>query len=154
MKKSSVARTDRRLKKKAFIKENQTMLKTNKCWDELHLLHAGTVALLFSTKNITPLLRDEKALAKVNKEEVLQLANLIARDLELYKNKIDAIYAKHSKRTGGSDDPDTLFECIDISQEYMALTDSFSMVVAPNIDRILNIFEEIPAEITEDTNNV
>lgn len=160
MKKCSPARINRRLQKKEFIKENKTMLKTNKCWDELHMLHAGTVALLFSTKNITPLLRNEEAMAKLNRDEINQIVSLITKDLEHYKNRIDAIYLKHQKKSGGSDDPNILFECIGYSQEYIAISESFNMIVAPNIDRILTMFEEVnkvkdvadieaPAEVAE-----
>lgn len=147
MKKSSRARIERRLAKKKFKKENSNMLNNNKCWDELEMLHAGVVGLLYSTKNITPLLRNEEIMKRIDSKEAMKISQIIANDLIHYKDRCDAIHNKHAGKSGGSDNPDVIFETIMIGQEYMDLTESFQMVVTPNIDRILAMASAVADEI-------
>lgn len=137
MKTPSKARIERRLAKKKFKKENGNMLKHNKCWDELEMLHAASAGLLYSTNNITPILRNEEILSKVDASEMVSISKVIANDLSLYKTKLENIYAKHSGKVGGSDDPDDILTTIMIGQEYIELSDSFQNIVSPNIDKIL-----------------
>lgn len=152
MKKDSTTRIERRLAKKKFKKENKNMLKRNKCWDELEMLHAATVGLLYSTKNITPLLRSEEIMSKIDSKEAVKISQVIANDLTHYKEKIEVIHNKHKNKTGGSDDPDVLMECIMIGQEYMELSDSFQRVVSPNIDRLLEMAASV-ADADSKTNS-
>lgn len=147
MKKSSQARIERRLAKKKFKKENKTMLENNKCWDELEMLHAGVVGLFYSTKNITPLLRNEEIMKRIDAKEAMKISQIIANDLIYYKTRCEAIHNKHSGKSGGSDDPDVIFETIMIGQEYMELSESFQMVVTPNIDRILQMAAAVADEV-------
>lgn len=149
MKKCSQVRIKRRLAKKKFKKENRTMLKTNKCWDELEMLHATTAGLFFSTKNITPILRNDALVEKMGKVEVARIASVINSDLGHYKNELEKIHQRHAGKMGGSDDPDTLFETVMIGQKYSELVDSFNLVVTPNLDRLLNMAAQAAAEMED-----
>lgn len=143
MKKDSTTRIERRLAKKKFKKENKTMLKTNKCWDELEMLHASTVGLLFSTQNITPLLRNGELISKMDSKEALRISQVISKDLIYFKEKLESVYNKHKDKKGGSENPDVLFQCIMIGQEYIEISDSFNRIVTPNIDRLLAMAAEV-----------
>lgn len=137
MKTTSVARNQRRMKKKQIKKEQTNILKTNKCWDELELLHGATVGLFFSTKEIVPILKDEKLMSLMeDRQDIENTAECIAKDISSLKDNLIAINAKHRGKTGGTRNEDQLLEAAMIGQEYIDVAETFNSIVTPNIMKI------------------
>lgn len=143
MKKCSDARIKRRLEKKKLRKEtNNNLLTNNKCWDELEMMAGAVVGALFTTKEITPILRNEELVDKMGREEVTTLSRVIANDINSLKNRVMETHEKHKDKTGGSSNIDEIMESLLIGDEYREITEAYSNVVLPNITRILDMAKE------------
>jgi len=70
-----------------------------------------------------------------------ELLRILGRDTQTYAERFRTIYAKHSSRRGNSVDPDDLFRSIGISQEYIALMQSYESVVMANMEEALTLLE-------------
>lgn len=143
MKKCSDARIKRRLEKKKMKKEtSNNLLNNNKCWDELEMMAGAVVGALFTTKEITPILKNEELVNKMGRDEVTTLSRVIANDINSLKNRVMETYEKHKDKTGGSSNIDEIMESLLIGDEYREITEAYSNVVLPNITRILNMAKD------------
>lgn len=122
------------------------------CWDELKGLHRYCVELLSTPAPIATALSNRDIVSKCKDAGVLvHDARLLKQDMEVYSQRLQAILASHSDKSGGTDDPDQLMEALDIGEQYQQWIDSFQSVVVPTVQAIsANLLNAEEIESDED----
>lgn len=110
-------------------------------WDDLIRLHAECQALSVTPSQVLPLLKDQEALSQVKDTSTLvQQASVLQKDVMEYKTRLEAIYSKHSQRTGSTQSPDELMYVLTLGEEYQEWMHSYQSVVIPVVQTILEHF--------------
>lgn len=112
-------------------------------WDDLSRLYMQCQALSTSPSQVLPLLKDSEQLAKVKDIHALkQQSEVLRKDAEAYKTRLENIQAKHAGRSGSTENPDELMFVLALGEEYQEWLHSYQSVVLPTVQNILQLFTE------------
>lgn len=120
--------------------------KNDRVYDWLHDIAANVRTYLQAPAALLPFTGDKRLIDALEKngktQRMCDLLKILGRDAQTYANRFRAIYDKHSQRRGNSVNPDDLFTSINISQEYIALMQSYEQVVMANMEEALGLLED------------
>ena len=107
-------------------------------WNDLRRLNLECHALFVQPSRVLPLLRDQSLLEKVDDiHGLLEKAKILNNDIGQFRTRLEEISRKHQNRSGSSESPDDLMECLAIGEEYQAWIADYQNVVQPLITDIL-----------------
>ena len=113
----------------------------NTCWNDLNLIYSqcselmsrhSYISQLSQNQALWPFLTDAAA--------VTSNLNILTRDLNDLTGRLSAINGKHYGKTGGSEDPNVIMNCIQIYEEYTEFMNTHESVVMPTIAALLDAF--------------
>lgn len=114
-------------------------------WEELQQcadLCRGRFEVL---SQVQPLLDDVTASELMpNMEEIRNRVSIIERDIATYRSQLERIAAQHANRSGICASPDQLMLMVKIAEQYESWGQSFDGVVLPNVDFIINAYQNCP----------
>lgn len=134
-----------RAQRRALAKEERSKgIKTMKqnnivaCWDDLNNIYGQCVALLQQHDYLGQLVENAALIACVADINTFN-TNLeqLATDLVTFTNDLASLYALHSGRTGGSDNPDVLLAATSIHENYISWMTKHDAVVLPTLNYLL-----------------
>lgn len=116
-------------------------------WEDLENIYAEMARYCLVPTQLAPLLTNREACSRLaDLHSVVQLAEMVSRDVERFSQRLLAIRNKHRGRTGPATDADDGIYQIVISEEYLSWQESFNAVVMPNVMFIQEQFANIPSE--------
>lgn len=129
----------------ALAEQGLRHAKNDRVYDWLREVASNVRSYLQAPAALLPFTGDKRlitALETAGKtERMCELLKILGRDALTYAERFRAIYDKHSQRRGNSVNPDDLITSISISQEYIALMQSYEQVVMTNMEEALTLFE-------------
>ena len=118
-------------------------LANNTCWDDLKETYLSMVQLISQHANISQLAARKDLIELIEDKETLTMnIKSLARDLTAMSTELAGIYALHSDKTGGSEDPDIVFSTINIYEHYRLFMEKHDSVVMPTVLYILEQFQQ------------
>ena len=144
-----------KMHKRVINSSQAAYVKKNKVWDDLthhrngliQNLHTGQTAIVGIIESV---LSDDKYAPFITQaEELIRSINLFRQDIAENTARLDAIYAKHSSRTGGTTDPDEFIQCIAINGEYADAADVYMSTVNPRITAISATLDKIVSDFNK-----
>lgn len=115
----------------------------NKLWDDLNQLYLECCAVTTSPAAVLPLVKSELVQEIDDQEDLKETLTILTRDAKEYSEKLKAIKAKHDGKTGKVHDVDDVIIAYGIGEEYQQWLQSYQVVVLPNSNKILGMFEEV-----------
>lgn len=120
----------------------EKQLQDNKCWDELNRIYESARVMLYQHTSIHALASNQQLQRCLeNPSSTANSIKILSKDLMSLNEQLCAIYAKHQGKTGGSQDPDEVWQSIIIGQEYAQLMETHTTVVQPTAFKILEDFQ-------------
>lgn len=110
--------------------------KSSFTWDDLAGLSAGIHEKMQTALMTRELVASVDISQHPAAEKIQQTVVCIERDVAAYRERMASIAKLHEGRTGMMKNPDEMFACIDISQRYFELNDSFDQVVLVNVNYV------------------
>ncbi len=121
----------------------------NTGWDDLMRIYYETQAISTVPGAVLPLLKDPKALAQVEDVALLErLSTALVRSVNYYRDTQQAIFAKHSTRTGPNTDPDDLMRCLAIAEEYNIWMAGYQGEMNVLVANVLEMFNPTSTTVT------
>ena len=109
-------------------------------WEDLTVLYStcnGALSMVHPVSNLLMQL-DEGRIPAEDIKVIKTLAIQMTRDITNYTASVEIIHGKHKGRAGIINDPDMLFTCIAIGEDYQAWISSFEAVIMPVAQDLLN----------------
>lgn len=146
MTRKSPQRIERDLEAKRAAKAQTGPQQSPPRWEELEALHVEASRSVLTLGAVTPLIGnvDFQRLVK-DPDELLRYSNLLLKDSTEFKNRLQAIHAQHTGRTGVVS-ADDIMELIMIGESYSQWLTEWATVVVPSIEAITNMASEITDE--------
>lgn len=121
----------------------------DEAWDDLHRLYLECRALSVQPSQVTPLLKDQELLSKLDDaKELVNKARVLSKDVTEHNNRLQLIHNKHADRSGGSQSNDELMQVLAIGEEYREWMEGFQIVVMPTVVEIMQQFEAVTTVTT------
>lgn len=119
----------------------------NRGWDALKVIFQNCAAYTIAPSSLTPFINNADLTAKIaDQTKLLQLANLLKRDVSEFASRLQAIFAKHKDREGNVTNGDQLMEVLQLQEEYIQWATSYEAVVIPTITAILDLYAAVGAD--------
>lgn len=117
-------------------------LKDNRCWDELNQIFDDARVMLYQHTVIGTLAGNSQLQSCLeNPSSTANSIRILGNDLKSLNEQLTSIRSKHAGKTGGSQNPDEVWNSILIGQEYAQLMETHSSVVQPTALKILEDFQ-------------
>ncbi len=115
----------------------------NSSWDALNSLHNQCDSLLRQPAVIAPILRNKEIMEQIeNIQQFAQRANILQKDLVVYRDQLTEIHQQHAKHSGLVEGFDELMQSYEVSVKYQNWMDSFTGVVLSNHFDIMEDIEK------------
>lgn len=134
MTRKSFARVERDIK----LEKAQQALKNNTCWDDLQQVFFSANELMQKHLVVAGMLRNKELNAYlVDVKAVIENSKILEKDVKLLAADLTALYALHSDKTGGTDDPDVVMHTIGIYEQYQLFIQRHEALIMPTLGSIL-----------------
>lgn len=132
-----------RLARDAAEGRQKDQLANNHCWDDLNDIHESCVRLLSEHTHLAGYAQNKELINEVQDKETLSTnIRLLASDLQKLNGELGEIHAQHAGKTGGDQDPDVVFNTIEIYERYNLFMERHQAVVMPTVYHIIEQFTE------------
>jgi hypothetical protein len=122
-------------------------LKNDRVWDALNEIYRNCVAYSLVPQVLQPYIDNAELTTKIgNLDELLNLVRLLARDVQEFADRLRAIHAQHSHRSGSSGDGNDLMQVFQIQEQYVAWGTSYESVILPTLSAIASMYAAIGAD--------
>lgn len=115
----------------------------NRLWDDLNQLYLECCAVTTSPAAVLPLVKSELVADIEDQADLKETLTILTRDAKDYSEKLKAIKAKHEGRAGKVEEADDILLAYGIGEEYQEWLHSYQVVVLPNSNKILGMFDEV-----------
>lgn len=131
--------------KKSYARQQRDAAKEklsdNKCWDELNQIYESAKTMLYQHTIIHTLAQNKELLALLeNPSSTSNSIRILSRDLLDLNNQLKQLAEQHQGKSGGSQNPDEVWQSIVIGQGYAELMNTHTAVVQPTAFKILEDF--------------
>lgn len=110
----------------------------NTCWDDLTAVYRECTSLLFQHTMVSQLLGDKDLLSYLSDPITFNLnVKQFAADLGQMNVELQALYALHNTKVGGTEDRDELMHSINLYEQYRLWMERHDAVVKPVVMQIL-----------------
>lgn len=125
-------------------------LKDNKCWDDLNNMYFSMLQLISQHANISLLAQRKDIIAMVDDKETLTInIKSLANDLRTMNDDLSKIKAMHEGKSGGSQDPDEVFNSITIYEHYRLFMERHDAVIMPTALYIIEQFDQAERKLID-----
>lgn len=125
-----------------------TQSRPNRGWDALKVIFQNCAAYTIVPSSLSPFISNAELTAKIEDQaKLLQLCNLLKRDVVEYDRRLRTIYAKHDSRDGDVTNGDQLMAVLQLQEEYIQWASSYEAVVIPTITNILDMYAAAGANV-------
>lgn len=116
----------------------------NSLWGDLDTLHQECMALRTSPSQAVMLLKRKDLIVRVKDVQALtQAAQVLAKDIADYTDKLATVYAMHSTRERVDIDEVLLGELLAVGEAYNEWITSYQLVVIPSAIRVSEFFKDL-----------
>jgi hypothetical protein len=133
---------------RAALGADDSINEKNTIWDDARNIYETSVLAIERANGqlasfLTDVVNSPEKL-KLIKDPVMLKNNidLLSRDIPDHRQRLDAIYAQHSDKTGGSTEPDEHMLGLNIYEQYRGAIELYDAVIMPTIS---HIFEQVGA---------
>lgn len=112
-------------------------------WEDLTRIYMECKALTIIPSQVAPLLTNAEYLRKIpDIKELLLQVEVLAKDTKHFNEELELIRGQHVNKSGSSEDPNDLVECLGIGESYQQWLIAYQTIVVPNVNSILTMFNE------------
>lgn len=124
-------------------------IEPNFFWDNLNSLYSSinsnvdimVKSVIIKLESITS--DPEKCALILDEAKLTNYVTLINKDMSDYKDKLNAIYAQHKDKVGGTTDPDEMMFAFSLHGEYSDVTEIFDNNIMAYVNDLSNEIEDI-----------
>lgn len=120
--------------------KNSKGRRKNEVLNDLRSLRVGCQNLLKESASIFPLLRNKELVEAGDIEKITNLSNILARDLEQMKSKLEEINASVPE-ISDPNDLDAIFPLLDVGERYQNWQGEYISAVVPTVQQLNELLE-------------
>lgn len=128
-------------------RKKDKLLRNNKCWDELNVLHFQLACLLRTHAAHSVAVRTKELMERIpNKDSFATLMKSLLKVVQYFGTKLQDIHNTHSNRKGGAKNHDDILESMQIYGKYTELTaehEDLLMPISTLLSKLTSVAEQI-----------